>query len=66
MLFLHYQRADARRVPFMLDYRRSRWSREAAPYLVSPAARDVNTAVARPPIRHRVAVALRRFRGSRA
>lgn len=66
MLFLHYQRADARRVPFMLDYRRSRWSREAAPYLAAPGAREVNTAVARPPLRHRVAVALERLRGARA
>lgn len=63
MLFLHYQRADAPRVPFMLDYERSAWSREAAPYLASPAARVVNTVVARPPLRHRAAVAWQRLRG---
>ena len=66
MLFLHYQRADAPRVPYMLDYRRSLWSREAAPYLASPAARTVNTTVARPSLRHRVAVALQRLRGPHA
>ncbi len=63
MLFLHYQRADARRVPYLLDYRRNTWSREAAPYLVSPAAVGVDTAVARPPLRHRAAVAWARVRG---
>lgn len=63
MAFLHYQRADAPRIPYMLDYRRSRWAREAAPYVASPAASEVNAAVARPPFRHRMAVALQRLRG---
>lgn len=66
MLFLHYQHADAPRVPYMLDYARSRWSRDAAPYVTSPAAPDANTAVARPPLRHRTAMVLARLRGRRA
>jgi hypothetical protein len=53
VLFLHYQPADARRVPLMLDYERHRWSRKPAPYLAGPGATPVTT-VARLPIRERV------------
>jgi hypothetical protein len=59
VLFLHYQPANARRVPLVLDYMRHRWSREAAPYIAGPAATPV-TAVARVPLReHVLAVAAR-------
>jgi hypothetical protein len=59
VLFLHYQRADARRVPLVLDYMRHRWSREAAPYIAGPGATPAR-AVARVPLReHVLAVAAR-------
>ena len=53
VLFLHYQRADAGRVPLMLDYERHRWSRKPAAYLAGPGARPVTT-VAPLPVRERV------------
>lgn len=31
--FLHFQRAEEQRIPWMLDYYRQHWSAEAAPYL---------------------------------
>lgn len=52
VLFLHYQEASAERVPWMLDYKRHRWSREAAPFLAGPDATPVTT-VARLPARER-------------
>ena len=59
VLFLHYQRADARRVPLVLDYMRHRWSREPAAYIAGPGARPV-TMVARVPLReHALALAAR-------
>ena len=59
VLFLHYQPADARRVPLVLDYKRHRWSREAAAYLAGPGAKPATT-VARVPLReHVLAVAAR-------
>jgi hypothetical protein len=53
ILFLHYQPADAGRVPLMLDYERHRWSRRPAAYLAGPRATPVTT-VARLPVRERV------------
>jgi len=53
LLFLHYQPADAGRVPLMLDYERHRWSRKPAAYLAGPGVTPVTT-VARLPIRERV------------
>jgi hypothetical protein len=53
VLFLHYQAADAERVPLMLDYERHRWSRMPAPYLAGPGATPV-TRVAPLPVRERV------------
>ncbi len=53
ILFLHYQDANADRVPLMLDYKRHRWSREPSPFLAGPAAAPV-TAVAALPVRERV------------
>lgn len=44
-LFLHYQRAQDRRIPLMLDYERPTWSSESAPYLVigpGPAERRMH------------------------
>jgi len=59
VLFLHYQPANARRVPLALDYMRHRWSREAAPFIAAPGATPA-TAVARIPLReHVLAVAAR-------
>jgi hypothetical protein len=52
VLFLHYQAANADRVPWMLDYKRHRWSREPAPFLAGPGATPVTT-VARLPVRER-------------
>lgn len=51
-LFLHFQCADAKRIPYMLDYDRDQWSRDACPYIVSPAGGRVNRSVYRPPLRH--------------
>ncbi|NNE73670.1 MAG: GNAT family N-acetyltransferase [Acidimicrobiales bacterium] len=46
LLFLHYQRADARRVPTMVDHHRHQWSTEPAPYRsttgVNPVVRTAN------------------------
>jgi hypothetical protein len=53
VLFMHYQAADAERIPWMLDYRRHRWSREPAPFLPGPGSTPV-AAVARLPVRERV------------
>jgi hypothetical protein len=61
VLFLHYQCADARRVPLMRDYVRHRWSRKAAAYLAGPGAKPV-TRVARVPLRERVLAAVTRLR----
>jgi hypothetical protein len=52
VLFLHYQAADARRVPLMLDHIRHRWSRQAAAYLAGPGAIP-ETMVAPVPLRER-------------
>lgn len=60
-LFLHYQRADAPRVPFMLDYTRHRWGREAAPFIAGPGAEPVRR-VARIPLRERVRSVRARWR----
>ena len=64
VLFLHYQRADERRIPYMLDYERNRWSRDPAPYIVSPACRHVEAAVYRPPLSQVVGGFLHRVRRS--
>ena len=61
VLFLHYQPADARRVPLMLDYARHRWSRKVAAYLAGPGAKPV-TRVARVPLRERVLAVVTRLR----
>lgn len=53
VLFLHYQPADAARIPLMLDYTRHRWSRKPAAYLAGPGATPVTT-VAQLPLRERV------------
>ena len=53
VLFMHYQAADADRVPWMLDYKRHRWSQQPAPFLAGPGAMPVTT-VARLPVRERV------------
>ena len=59
VLFLHYQRADARRIPLVLDYMRHRWSREPAAYLAGPGVKPAAT-VARVPLReHVLAIAAR-------
>ena len=52
VLFMHYQAANADRVPWMLDYKRHRWSGEPAPFLAGPGATAVTT-VARLPVRER-------------
>jgi hypothetical protein len=57
VLFLHYQPADARRVPEMLDYVRHRWSRQAAAYRAGPGAEPV-TNVAPVPLRERALAAV--------
>lgn len=62
VLFLHYQRGDLKRVPYMLDYDRDQWSREACPYLVSPRNDKINRRVCRPPMRHVVGSMLYRLR----
>jgi hypothetical protein len=61
VLFLHYQPADARRVPLVLDYVRHCWSREAAVYLAGPCAKPV-TRVARVPLRERALAVVARLR----
>lgn len=61
VLFMHYQAADALRVPFMLDYIRHRWSPEAAVYVAGPGAKPV-TRVARVPLRERVLAVVARLR----
>jgi hypothetical protein len=53
VLFLHYQLAEADRIPWMLDYRRHRWSRGAAPFVAGPGTTPVTT-VARLPVRERI------------
>lgn len=53
ILYLHYQAADAGRVPLMLDYARHRWSPEPAPYRPGPGVAPVTT-VARLPLRERL------------
>lgn len=53
VLFLHYQRADALRIPLLLDYRRHRWSQEPTPHRASPGTTPV-TATAPIPIRERL------------
>lgn len=52
VLFLHYQDASAERVPWMLDYKRHRWSPEPAPFRAGPGTTPVTT-VARLPVRER-------------
>jgi hypothetical protein len=54
VLYLHYQAADDKRIPLMLDYARHLWSRQACPYMVSPGAGAVREAVYAPPLRHRL------------
>lgn len=49
-LYLHYQRADDPRIPYMRDYRRGTWFEEAAPFMANPSmAGDVNRSVHAPP-----------------
>jgi hypothetical protein len=61
VLFMHYQAADALRVPFLLDYVRHRWSPEAAVYVAGPGAAPV-TRVARVPLLERVLSVVSRLR----
>jgi hypothetical protein len=61
VLFMHYQPADARRVPLLLDYVRHRWSQEAAVYVAGPNAKAV-TKVARVPLRERAIAVVTRLR----
>lgn len=60
ILFLHYQRADALRIPLQLDYRRHRWSREPSPYRAAPGTTPVTT-TASSPIRERVLALVTRW-----
>jgi hypothetical protein len=61
VLFLHYQPADARRVPLVLDYMRHRWSREAAAYLAGPGSQSASK-VARVPLREQALAVVARLR----
>jgi hypothetical protein len=49
-LFLHHQRADDRRIPYMRDYTMNTWFEEAAAFMPNPRLRDdVERAVHPPP-----------------
>jgi hypothetical protein len=64
VLFLHYQAADARRVPLMLDHIRHRWSRQAAAHLAGPGTIPV-TKVAPVPLRERALAVVAWLRSTR-
>lgn len=57
MLFLHYQRAEERRIPLLVDYYRQVGGREAAPHFA--VAGGVRSEVARLPWRYRLGRLLR-------
>ncbi len=60
-LFMHYQRAQDRRIPEMWDHRMREWSSRPAPYMALNAASKPNTATYRPPWRHRYEAFRRRW-----
>lgn len=62
VLFTHFQRADASRIPLMLDHKRDKWSHKAAPFVASPKAKDVLQTVARVPLHYRARCAVRRVK----
>lgn len=54
VLFLHYQRADAPRIPLLMDYDRHLWGKEAAPFVSSAEGSRTRGDVARLPWRYRM------------
>ncbi|MDH4168290.1 MAG: glycosyltransferase [Acidimicrobiia bacterium] len=63
VLFLHYQRAGDRRIPYMRDHTTNAWFGQAAPYMVAPSAGSTyERAVHGPPSRSRsMTVATKRW-----
>ena len=62
VLFLHYQRAEDKRIPLLLDYYRQLWGAEAAPYFTTADGERVRKDVATFPWRYGVGRLLSRVK----